>query len=810
MATTEEKPATILVVDHSPQTELPTKKTEGGDDCHDTISTTDDSTTSFSSPAPMDDPDAKPSSASVVVDAKPSSASVVDDPDAKPTQASQHAERQKISTTDHKGSAGIYSGRVLTNGNIPDGPGTMEYENHPTVASYTGHWSRGAWMGQGQATLLNGDSFSGEHQNGARHGSGTYTWSDGRSYAGTFAQDQRHGQGSYTWPCGANYCGAYDHGVRTGYGKYLDPTEGISYQGDWRAGVYQGYGVLTTAIVPDVQPGENGSDVDLPKRVYRGNFDNGQAHGQGVEILPDGTIRHDGMWKQGVPIGKDGLPLAPPKAAEPDTPPPPEFTVVQNEQVQDANGLTGIYRGILHVASHKPHGNGVLAYDKMQAASPKFDDQLDYYEGCLEMGCYHGRGRLHWRNGDCYDGNYVMGKRQGQGTYKWSDGRHYKGDFLDDMRHGFGKFVYGKHQSADWYEGEFVQGRREGKGRFVFADGSKYDGQWKAGVYHGVGTLISCQKDGGTTYSGTFHNGLAHGQGKETAADGTVTYEGNWIQGDPEQEALRKQTLAKQRMASESTLRQPRRDQDATTAFGSRPQPQCEAVVDMEVEDAEGNRGQYTGLVLSQSRKPHGVGRMVYLDGRRIHEGFWENGMKHGHGRCLFVEQGDFHEGEYKNNVRHGPGKYKWRDGRVFVGQYFHDMRNGKGVFTYPNGEQYEGNFVKGEKHGHGRFEFRGGFYVGDWEQGRYHGRGRLSVRGEELEGIFRDGEFVGKATCDVHGEAPTDEESKEAEELVVQQMESVELGAPDEEEEVTEAKKEEEGAPTEEKAAAEKVETSG
>lgn len=131
-------------------------------------------------------------------------------------------------------------------------------------------------------------------------------------------------------------------------------------------------------------------------------------------------------------------------------------------------------------------------------------------------------------------------------------------------------------------------------------------------------------------------------------------------------------------MAKETPLRQPRRDQESTTTKGGLPELECEAVVDLEVTDAEGNKGQYTGLVLSSSMKPHGVGRMVYLDGRRIHEGFWDKGLKMGHGRCLFVEQGDFHEGEYKDNVRHGPGKYKWRDGRVFVGHYFNDTRNGE------------------------------------------------------------------------------------------------------------------------------------
>ena len=313
------------------------------------------------------------------------------------------------------------------------------------------------------------------------------------------------------------------------------------------------------------------------------------------------------------------------------------------------------------------------------------------------------------------------------------------------MRHGVGKFIYGKSKDADWYEGEFVKGRREGKGRFIFTDGSVYHGGWKEGVYHGQGELKSSSQDGDTTYKGNFDHGLAHGWGKESKPDGTVLYEGKWIHGETEPEAIRKAEEAKIRLANQATLRQPRRDQESMTARGGPPEPDCEAVVDLEVVDAEGNQGQYTGLVLVKNQKPHGVGRMVYMDGRRIHEGFWKDGMKDGHGRCLFVQQGDFHEGEYKNNVRHGPGTYKWKDGRVFEGDYVHDLRNGPGVFTYPNGERYEGDFFRGEKHGFGKFEFRGGFYEGEWQAGRYHGKGCLTVRGEILDGFFRDGEFVSK-----------------------------------------------------------------
>ena len=170
-------------------------------------------------------------------------------------------------------------------------------------------------------------------------------------------------------------------------------------------------------------------------------------------------------------------------------------------------------------------------------------------------------------------------------------------------------------------------------------------------------------------------------------------------------------------------------------------------------------KGKYTGIVLKATNQPHGVGRLCYADGNRIHEGFWKRGQKEGHGRCLFFPQRDFHEGEYKNNLRHGPGRYQWKDGRSYVGEYANDQRHGEGVFTYPNGDVYRGGFANGVRSGKGRFDFRGkggspSYYQGDWQKGTYHGRGVL-VWGDDRqthEGEFQFGRFHGRGIRKVAG----------------------------------------------------------
>jgi len=498
----------------------------------------------------------------------------------------------------------------------------------------------------------------------------------------------------------------------------------------------------------------------------------GQAHGYGVEVGPDNSVFHDGEWDRGVPVKEPRKVSFCEQSEILDC----DLKVVENEEVVDVNGLRGRYRGILHAITGLPHGNGTLTY---YPVSKNKEESLDFYEGCFDRGQYHGKGRIRWKSGDTYEGDYVMGKREGNGTYRWSDGRQYKGEFRNDMRHGEGVFIYG-NRAGDWYQGSFVEGRREGKGRFVFSDGSKYDGDWKAGVYHGQGELVGSNGD---VYVGSFENGVAHGHGKETNEDGVLKYEGNWVHGLTE--AAAKKKLEAEKMLGQTPLQQlrnaansinhngtpsgapveldvytPSKMRSSSSLFSPQltqkavqnAKPEFEAVVDREVQDADGHVGQYTGLISIETQKPNGVGRIVYMDGRRVHEGFWVDGKKEGHGRCMFAPQGDFHEGEYHNNVRHGPGQYRWKDGRMFEGLYVNDQRHGKGVFTYPNGDRYEGMFEDGDRSGFGRFEFSTGIYEGYWKSGRYHGKGKLERSGgDTLKGYFECGAFVRE--CDIDDE---------------------------------------------------------
>mmetsp|Transcript_21953 Transcript_21953/g.52250 ORF Transcript_21953/g.52250 Transcript_21953/m.52250 type:complete len:765 (-) Transcript_21953:59-2353(-) len=171
-------------------------------------------------------------------------------------------------------------------------------------------------------------------------------------------------------------------------------------------------------------------------------------------------------------------------------------------------------------------------------------------------------------------------------------------------------------------------------------------------------------------------------------------------------------------------------------------------VVNKKLLDPYGDKGTYTGVVLRNTGMPHGLGRMIYEEDRRVFEGDWRHGRWHGYGRASF-SNGDSYEGEYKFDQRHGTGMYRWNDGRVYDGQFLEDKRHGRGVFTWPDGAVYEGDFVNGQRQGHGKYTFAdGGQYEGSWKDGRYDGFGTCTWEdGRRYRGEWRNGMAHGRGT---------------------------------------------------------------
>jgi hypothetical protein len=95
-----------------------------------------------------------------------------------------------------------------------------------------------------------------------RTGYFVYTWPDGRQYSGDWLDGKFHGQGTYTWPNGGRYMGAYKNGLKHGSGVY-----------EWADG-----------------------------NKYDGEFKLGRRHGKGLQLNEDGSVFHNGAWKEDEPV----------------------------------------------------------------------------------------------------------------------------------------------------------------------------------------------------------------------------------------------------------------------------------------------------------------------------------------------------------------------------------------------------------------------------------------------------------------------------------------------------------------------------
>jgi len=195
-------------------------------------------------------------------------------------EETSHVEKETV--MDAYGDKGSYSGEILVNLKKPQGFGTMIYEDGRT---FSGSWKCGKWHGNGVASFANGDKYDGSYDLDRRHGFGVYSWKDGRVYEGEFYHDQRQGSGEYHWPDGALYRGEFMAGRRHGEGAYTY-ADGSVYTGEWAVGSYHGVGHCVWG----------------DGRTYQGDWKQGKADGYGIEKRNDGSIRHEGMWKQDVPL----------------------------------------------------------------------------------------------------------------------------------------------------------------------------------------------------------------------------------------------------------------------------------------------------------------------------------------------------------------------------------------------------------------------------------------------------------------------------------------------------------------------------
>jgi hypothetical protein len=246
--------------------------------------------------------------------------------------------------------------------------------------------------------------------------------------------------------------------------------------------------------------------------IYEGSFFNGQKHGKGFFLAPDGKkIEED--WKHG--------------------------RLVSGKGKVDLSGQ-GEYTGDL--INGKRNGDGTMVYPE--------GHEFKKYDGSWENDLYSGEGSLTWSNGDKYIGKWKDGKRHGKGSMTfsknnsegylkyegnwkdnlfsdkgkltWRNGDVYDGEWKNGIRLK-GKMVFG---NSDYYEGEFKDDKFDGKGIFFWADGQKYEGEFKDNMRHGKGVLYN--EEGGKRYVGEWCNNKREGEGVQFYINGEIWKKGEF------------------------------------------------------------------------------------------------------------------------------------------------------------------------------------------------------------------------------------------------------------------------------------------
>lgn len=274
-------------------------------------------------------------------------------------------------------------------------------------------------------------------------------------YEGNFKNGERNGKGMLVKNTYSNYDKKF--------------TESLRYVGQFKNGKYHGKGKETVIL-----------------NEYEGNWKEGKKDGYGVFTVGSGISIHKGNWLNDKKSGKG------------------------KETFSSGNSFDGEYKdNEFFKGTYTYEGGqkyiGEFLNAKMDGQGKYYLENGDlYFEGRFKNGktiknVIKGTKKL--KNG-IYDGEMIDGFADGFGSLKIDDGT-YTGSFRDDKMHGKGTFIAPNGMK---YTGEFKDDAINGQGELTFADGGKIIGKFKAGKKHGYCTEYD--ESGKIVDKGYFRNGV--------------------------------------------------------------------------------------------------------------------------------------------------------------------------------------------------------------------------------------------------------------------------------------------------------------
>ena len=175
---------------------------------------------------------------------------------------------------------------------------------------------------------------------------------------------------------------------------------------------------------------------------YKGQWNEGKKHGQGVFTFGDGSS-YEGDFREG------------------------EITGVGLRRFADGSTYSGGFK------LGEMEGKGVYV-----------STTGEKYDGDMIANQRHGDGELTTATGEVYQGQFARNKPHGEGTQYLVDGTVYQGKMCLGVRQGTGKLTYPGGQT---YEGDWVNGGQHGDGEFCDPTCAfSFTGPWNNGSPIGV------------------------------------------------------------------------------------------------------------------------------------------------------------------------------------------------------------------------------------------------------------------------------------------------------------------------------------
>ena len=205
---------------------------------------------------------------------------------------------------------------------------------------------------------------------------------DGTIYVGQIKNNEITGTGKYFFPNGTTYTGEVLNGFRHGFGKFESIKEELSYEGNWKNGLKNGFGTMK----------KKGS-------TYEGNWKDGFIDGKGKLKWKSGNV-YKGDFKMGKMDGNG-------------------YMIWYNENKK----YSGEWKNNIQ------HGFGVeIWYEEKGEHKYLFNR----YIGEWKNGKRDGYGIFYYSNGAKYEGTWKDDNKEGFGVFTFNDGRKYSGLFQGD------------------------------------------------------------------------------------------------------------------------------------------------------------------------------------------------------------------------------------------------------------------------------------------------------------------------------------------------------------------------------------------